>query len=72
MADDCLQSHLQKFYDHHYETKNLGYIIDVNPNQKNIGESIDFERSKSFIYGNSFHEGSNFGKKNDDIIKGIS
>lgn len=48
--------------------------MEVNPSKKNLSESIDFERSKSFIYGSSFQEGSNFGKKNDnnEIIKGIS
>jgi len=39
-----------------------------------LGESIDFERSKSYIYGSSFNEGTNFGRKNDknDITAGIS
>ena len=48
--------------------------MEVNPNQKNLNESIDFERSKSFIYVSSFQEGNNFVKKNEnnEIIKGIS
>ena len=36
--------------------------MEMNVNQKNIGDSIDFERSKSFIYGSSFNEGSHFVK----------
>jgi hypothetical protein len=48
--------------------------MEMNANQKNLADSIDFERSKSFIYGSSFNEGSNFGKnrQNTEIVNGIS
>ena len=59
---------MQKFYDNHNETKNLGYIMEIKGNSKHLSDSVDFERSKSFVYDQTFSNVGFSGKKLINMI----